>query len=67
MVSEHHAVLDPLRQLQREGFRITLLSPQPDGPLDPNQLAATITEDTQLVSVMLANNEIGVIQQLPEL
>ena len=67
MISEHHAVLDPLRQLQREGFRITLLSPEPDGLLDPKKLAAAITEDTQLVSVMLANNEIGVIQPLPEL
>ena len=66
MVSEHHAVLDPLRQLQREGFRITLLSPEPDGLLDPKKLEAAITEDTQLVSVMLANNEIGVIQPLPE-
>ena len=67
MVSEHHAVLDPLRQLQREGFRISLLAPGPDGLLDPKQLEAAITEDTQLVSVMLANNEIGVIQPLPEL
>ena len=66
LISEHHAVLDPLRQLQREGFRITLLSPEPDGLLDPKKLEAAITEDTQLVSVMLANNEIGVIQPLPE-
>ena len=67
MVSEHHAVLDPLRQLQREGFRITLLSPEPDGLLAPKKLEAAVTEDTQMVSVMLANNEIGVIQPLPEL
>ena len=67
MVSEHHAVLDPLRQLQREGFRITLLSPEPDGLLDPKKLEAAIREDSQLVSVMLANNEIGVIQPLPEI
>ncbi len=67
MVSEHHAVLDPLRQLQREGFRISLLAPGPDGLLDPKQLEAAIKEDTQLVSVMLGNNEIGVIQPLPEL
>jgi cysteine desulfurase len=67
MVSEHHAVLDPLRQLQREGFRISLLAPGRDGLLDPKQLEAAIKEDTQLVSVMLANNEIGVIQPLPEL
>ncbi len=66
MVSEHHAVLDPLQQLQREGFRITLLSPEPDGLLNPNKLEATIKEDTQLVSVMLANNEIGVIQPISE-
>ncbi len=67
MVSEHHAVLDPLRQLQREGFRITLLSPELDGLLDSNKLEAAITEDTCLVSVMLANNEIGVIQPIPEI
>ncbi len=67
MLTEHHAVLDPLQQLQREGFRITLLAPEPDGRLDPQKLEATITEDTQLISVMLANNEIGVIQPLPEL
>ena len=67
MVSEHHAVLDPLQQLRSEGFRITLLPPEPDGLLDPKKLEAAITEDTQLVSVMLANNEIGVIQPLPEL
>ena len=67
MVSEHHAVLDPLRQLQREGFRVTLLSPEPDGLLDPKKLEAAIREDSQLVSVMLANNEIGVIQPLPEI
>jgi cysteine desulfurase len=66
MVSEHHAVLDPLRQLQREGFRITLLSPEPDGLLDPKKLEAAITDDTLLVSVMLANNEIGVIQPISE-
>ena len=66
MVSEHHAVLDPLQQLRSEGFRITLLSPEPDGRLAPAKLEAAIREDTQLVSVMLANNEIGVIQPLPE-
>ena len=67
MVSEHHAVLDPLRQLRREGFRISLLSPEPDGLLDPTKLEAALTDDTQLVSVMLANNEIGVVQPLPEI
>ena len=66
MLSEHHAVLDPLQQLRSEGFRITLLSPEPDGRLAHQKLEAAITEDTQLVSVMLANNEIGVIQPLPE-
>ncbi len=67
MVSEHHAVLDPLRQLQREGFHVTLLSPEPDGLLEPTKLEAAITDNTQLVSVMLANNEIGVIQPIPEI
>ena len=53
VATEHHAVLDPLQQLQREGFSVTLLTPGPDG---------LITPETQLVSVMAANNEIGVLQ-----
>ena len=67
VATEHHAVLDPLAQLQREGFAITLLQPGADGLIDPAQLQAAITPDTRLVSVMAANNEIGVLQPLAEL
>jgi cysteine desulfurase len=65
--TEHHAVLDPLAQLQREGFQISLLTPQPDGLITPAQLEEAIRPDTRLVSVMAANNEIGVLQPLKEL
>ena len=67
VTTEHHAVLDPLAQLQREGFQVSLLQPQPDGLINPSQLAAAITPETRLVSVMAANNEIGVLQPLKEL
>ena len=67
VATEHHAVLDPLHQLQREGFAVTLLQPRADGLIDPEQLRAAITPDTRLVSVMAANNEIGVLQPLAEL
>ena len=62
--TEHHAVLDPLAQLQREGFRVTLLKPGPDGLIHPAQVEQAIATDTILVSVMAANNEIGVLQPL---
>ena len=65
--TEHHAVLDPLAQLQREGFQISLLEPQPNGLITPAQLEEAIRPDTRLVSVMAANNEIGVLQPLKEL
>ncbi|MCB4376629.1 MULTISPECIES: cysteine desulfurase family protein [unclassified Synechococcus] len=67
VASEHHAVLDPLKQLQREGFSVTLLTPGPDGLITPEQLEEAITPDTRLVSVMAANNEIGVLQPLEQL
>ena len=67
VATEHHAVLDPLQQLQREGFSVSLLTPGPDGLITPEQLEEAITPETRLVSVMAANNEIGVIQPLAEL
>ena len=67
VVTEHHAVLDPLHQLQREGFQLTLLKPGPDGLISPDDLRDAITADTVMVSVMAANNEIGVLQPLAEL
>tara|TARA_B100001063_G_scaffold216200_1_gene217700 strand:- start:2033 stop:3172 length:1140 start_codon:yes stop_codon:yes gene_type:complete len=67
VASEHHAVLDPLLQLQEEGFQITLLAPQEDGLITVEQLEQAIQPNTQLISVMVANNEIGVIQPIRDL
>ena len=62
--TEHKAVLDSCRQLEREGFEVTYLDPEPNGLLDLNKLKAAMRPDTILVSVMHVNNEIGVIQDL---
>lgn len=62
--TEHKAVLDTCRQLEREGFEVTYLTPQADGLLDLETLKAAMREDTILVSVMHVNNEIGVIQDI---
>jgi cysteine desulfurase len=62
--TEHRAVLDPCRYLQTLGFEVTFLPVKPDGLLDLAQLEAAIRPDTILVSVMAANNEIGVLQPL---
>jgi cysteine desulfurase len=63
--TEHKAVLDPCRELEREGFEVTYLQPGSDGLITLEQLAEAIRPDTILVSVMLVNNEIGVIQDIP--
>ncbi|MCA9265453.1 MAG: aminotransferase class V-fold PLP-dependent enzyme, partial [Planctomycetales bacterium] len=70
--TEHKAMLDPLRRLERRGFEVTYLQPsrhtEPTaGRLDVQQVADTIRDDTLLVSVMLANNEMGVLQPLAEI
>ena len=65
--TEHHAVLDPLQQLRREGFRLTLLNPSRDGLIDVGQVEDALQPDTVLVSVMAANNEIGVLQPLAQI
>ena len=64
LVSEHHAVLDPLRYLGRHGFELTLLPVHSNGLVDLDQLQAALRPDTLLVSVMAANNEIGVLQPI---
>lgn len=64
MKTEHKAVLDTCRQLEREGFELSYLTPQSDGILDLAKLENTIREDTILVSIMHVNNEIGVIQDI---
>ncbi len=65
--TEHKAVLDTLRELEREGFEVTYLSPRPDGLLDLEAFRAAIRPDTLLASVMHVNNEIGVIQDIAAL
>ncbi|MCG5524559.1 IscS subfamily cysteine desulfurase [Ectothiorhodospira haloalkaliphila] len=62
--TEHKAVLDSCRQLEREGFEVTYLEPEPSGLLDLDKLEAALRDDTVLVSIMHVNNEIGVIQDL---
>ena len=64
---EHHAVLHTLKKLESEGFEVTLLDVHEDGLVRPEELEAAIREDTCLVSVMFANNEIGTIQPIREL
>jgi len=61
---EHKAVLDPLKRLEKEGFAVTLLAPDRSGRIDPAAVAAALRADTVLVSIMLVNNEIGVIQDI---
>ncbi len=67
MATEHKAVLDPIRRLEREGWRITTLAPRGDGLVDLDQLRDAMQADTVLVSIMYANNEIGVIQPIGEI
>jgi cysteine desulfurase len=72
VTTEHKAVLDPLRRLSRRGLEVTLLDVEPHGSasagwLDPQVVADAIRDDTLLVSVMLANNEIGVVQSVGEI
>jgi cysteine desulfurase len=63
--TEHKAVLDTVRELERQGFDATYLEVEEDGLLDFEKLKAAIRPDTILVSVMFVNNEIGVIQDIP--
>ncbi len=65
--TEHKAVLDTVRELERVGFEATYLEPQDNGLITIEQLTAAIRPDTILVSVMLVNNEIGVIQPIDEI
>lgn len=65
--TEHSAVLDPCRYLQSLGFEVTFLPVQPDGLIDLQKLEQAFRPDTILVSVMAANNEIGVLQPLAEI
>jgi cysteine desulfurase len=65
--TEHKATLDTVRELERQGFEATYLQPEPDGLLDLEKFKAAIRPDTIVVSVMMVNNEIGVIQPVAEI
>ncbi|TNH08558.1 IscS subfamily cysteine desulfurase [Testudinibacter sp. TR-2022] len=65
--TEHKAVLDTCRQLEREGFEVTYLEPEADGLVDLAKLEAAMRDDTILVSIMHVNNEIGVIQDIEKI
>ena len=64
---EHHAILHSAKALEKEGFEVTYLPVTPEGLVDPAELEKAIREDTALVSIMLANNEIGTVQPIAEL
>ena len=63
--TEHKAVLDTMRELERQGFEVTYLGVQENGLIDLDELKAAIRPDTILISVMWVNNEIGVVQDIP--
>ncbi len=72
VVTEHKAVLDPLRRLSRRGFEVTLLPVEPAGSsragwLEPERVRQALRDDTLIVSVMLANNEVGILQPIAEI
>lgn len=64
---EHHAVLHTCEQLAKEGFEVTYLDVHSDGLVRPEEVEAAIREDTAIVSIMYANNEIGTVQPIPEI
>lgn len=65
--AEHRAVLDPARRLQRSGFELTILPVDAAGRVDPQSVADALRPDTRLVSVMLANNEVGTLNSVSEI
>jgi cysteine desulfurase len=67
VATEHKSVLDSCRRLEKEGWKLTVLGVTPDGFLDMDELRRAVTDRTVLVSVMAANNEIGVLQPLAEI
>src|SRR5262245_41642477 len=66
-VIEHKAVLDTCKRLEKQGYEVTYLKVSSDGIVDPNDVAGAITDKTILVSVMLANNEVGTVQPIAEI
>jgi len=67
MTIEHKAVIDTCRALEREGFEVTYLDPEPNGLMDIDKFKAALRDDTVLASVMFVNNEIGVVQDIAQL
>jgi cysteine desulfurase len=67
VVTEHKAVLDPCKRLERDGYKVTFLPVDRDGRVSAEQLAAALTDKTILVSIMSANNEIGTLQPIAEI
>jgi len=65
--TEHHAILHTMEQLEREGFELTILSVDNDGFVDADEAAAAVRDDTTLISIMAANNEIGAVQPIAEI
>ncbi|WP_206484285.1 IscS subfamily cysteine desulfurase [Thalassotalea sp. G2M2-11] len=65
--TEHKAVLDTCRELERQGYEVTYLDPEDNGLIDLKKLEAAMRDDTVLVSIMHVNNEIGVIQDIAEI
>src|SRR5262249_2724169 len=66
-ITEHKAILDCCKHLEKHGYRVTWLPVLPDGLVDLNQLKDAITDRTVLVSIMAANNETGVLQPIEEI
>lgn len=64
---EHKAVLDPCKRLQKEGFDVTFIEPPSDGIITADMIKAAMRDDTILVSIMWANNEIGTINEIPQI
>lgn len=62
--AEHRAVLDPAKKLQRAGFPVTILAVDEHGRVSPDDVAAAMTDETRLVSIMLANNEVGTLSDV---
>ena len=67
LATEHKAVIDAVREMERIGFEATYLAPEPDGLIDMEKFKAAIKPETVLVSIMLVNNEIGVIQDITKI
>ena len=64
---EHHAILHTMKKLEKEGFEVTYIAPESNGVVDVKKIEDAIREDTALVSVMFANNEMGAVQPIPEI